>query len=247
MKFKCCVLFVFILFTFFCNAQTSILYIGNSLTYVNDLPQTFKKLCDINGKYLENKVVAYPGYSLYKHLTTVVVPTDNPNLVYTKRINNNDTIISEAIKQLKSRKWDYIYLQDREVDEDSLEYSILQIRKLAPESKIMIFENYMYDSRWSKKYDHRKKRLNIKKFKRLANLINAEVIPVSYCFEKIKKNHSPDLLYDETMHPTNYGTIIIAILLYKNIFKHEKFNFNSETFKITDDEWEILKKIVIKG
>lgn len=247
MSSKLSALIVILFFAFSCFAQTSILFIGNSLTYVNDLPQTFKKLCYANNKNFDIKMVAYPGYSLNNHLTTVIVPTDNPNLVYTKRISNNDTIIPEAIKQLISRKWDYVYLQDREFGEDSIEYAVQQIRKLAPESKIMIFENYMYDSHWSKKYNRKKKKINIQEFKRIANLIKADVIPVSYCFEKIKKKHSPDLLYDETMHPTNFGTLVIAILLYKTIYLHEKFNFYRETFNITNKEWEILKKIVIKN
>src|SRR3972149_8140889 len=87
MKFKINVVIAILFFTLSCNAQTSILFIGNSLTYVNDLPNTFKKLSEINGKYFEIKMVAFPGYSLYNHLTTVIVPTNNPNSVYTKRIN----------------------------------------------------------------------------------------------------------------------------------------------------------------
>ncbi len=247
MSLKKGVLFIVFFIAFSCYAQTTILFIGNSITYVNDLPQTFKKLCDENNKLFDITMVAFPGYSLINHLTKIRVPTDNPNLVWTKRVSNNDTVVPESIKQIQSKKWDYIYLQDREYEEDSTEFAVQKIRKLSQDSKIMIFENYMYDSRWSKKYDHRKKKANTREFKRIAKLINADVIPASYFFEKIKKKHSSELLYDETMHPKYFGTIVIAILIYKTIYPHEKFSFNCETFKITDKEWKILKKIIKKN
>lgn len=247
MKLKLIVLFIIICFSNNCFSQRSILFIGNSLTYVNDLPLVFNNICKINNKEFYTKMVAFPGYSLTNHLNSVIITTDNPNFVWRKYVSTNDTIVPDAILQLKSRKWDYIYLQDRSVDEDSIEYAVKQIRLLAPESKIIIFETYMGDSRWSKKYDKKKKKKNITNCNLLAKLINAEVILVGYCFEKIKKKYSYELLYDETMHPTIFGTTIIAVLMFKKIFPNTNIQLNQETINVTDEEWKILKQKVIKS
>jgi hypothetical protein len=48
-------------------APLRILFIGNSLTYVNDLPALVQAIGKANGEKVETRMVAYPDYSLEDH------------------------------------------------------------------------------------------------------------------------------------------------------------------------------------
>ncbi len=62
---------IFLLIAVVCNSiaqkQTSILFIGNSLTYTNDLPQLVKAAAEENGHDVTTKMVAKPNYALMDH------------------------------------------------------------------------------------------------------------------------------------------------------------------------------------
>ena len=47
--------------------QTRILFVGNSLTYSNDLPALVENLARSDGKNVSAKMIAFPNYSLEDH------------------------------------------------------------------------------------------------------------------------------------------------------------------------------------
>lgn len=49
------------------DSKTNILFIGNSLTYTNDLPALVKEEAKKNGKMVKTKMIAYPNYGLEDH------------------------------------------------------------------------------------------------------------------------------------------------------------------------------------
>ncbi|HMT12136.1 MAG TPA: hypothetical protein PKA39_11010 [Ignavibacteria bacterium] len=53
----------------FCNDTTRILFIGNSYTYVNDLPTLFKELSASGGKHVFTDISAPGGYTLEGHFS----------------------------------------------------------------------------------------------------------------------------------------------------------------------------------
>jgi hypothetical protein len=66
-----------------------ILFIGNSLTYTNDLPGTVGRLASVAGDSFEVESVAYPNYALIDHV-------HGP---------------SDAVGLIRSEAWDYVVLQ----------------------------------------------------------------------------------------------------------------------------------------
>ncbi len=65
-----------------------ILFIGNSLTYSNDLPKMVRELGAAEGRAIETTSAAYPNFSLEDHF--------------------ND---GRALKLLRKAKWDFVILQ----------------------------------------------------------------------------------------------------------------------------------------
>ncbi len=72
--------------------KKSILFIGNSYTYVNDLPQTLVKLADSGGYEIVTGMSAPGGWTLRQHDTA-----------------------EPALNKLKERQWDFVVLQEQSV------------------------------------------------------------------------------------------------------------------------------------
>src|SRR3954468_22810560 len=66
-----------------------VLFIGNSLTYTNDLPGTVGLLASVAGDSFEVESVAYPNYALIDHI-------HGP---------------SDAVGLIRNKAWDYVVLQ----------------------------------------------------------------------------------------------------------------------------------------
>jgi len=49
------------------NSVHSILFVGNSLTYTNNLPELVAKIANDNGVAVETTILAYPNYALEDH------------------------------------------------------------------------------------------------------------------------------------------------------------------------------------
>lgn len=224
----------------FCYSQSSILFVGNSITYVNDLPAVFDTIARANARSIYIKSVAYPGFSLKNHLNSVLKQTHNPDFMWRERLSATDTTLPEAVRTLKQRQWEYIYLQDRQSGEDSIEYALKQIRKMAPDSRIMLFGNYVYQTPESPKNEARRNLKNAKQLEKLCSLIDATLIPANTVFLEIKRSFPDEVLFDDTMHPTAFGTRIIALLLYTRMYGESGQPVNRHTLAMTDRQWLIV-------
>jgi hypothetical protein len=67
-----------------------VLFIGNSYTYVNDLPGTFAVLAKAGGHPIHTGMVAPGGWTLAEHLNS-----------------------PQALSALQSSKWDFVVLQEQ--------------------------------------------------------------------------------------------------------------------------------------
>ncbi|MBK5259070.1 MAG: SGNH/GDSL hydrolase family protein [Thermoanaerobaculia bacterium] len=65
-----------------------ILFVGNSLTYSNDMPAIVKALGKADGRMIDVSVAAYPNFSLEDHLAD-----------------------GRALKMLRKSKWDFVVMQ----------------------------------------------------------------------------------------------------------------------------------------
>ncbi len=73
-------------------SQLQILFVGNSYTFQNDLPQTLEEMLNESGYQAEIEMQANPAWSLLKHAQS-----------------------EYAIDKIKSRRWDYVILQEQSV------------------------------------------------------------------------------------------------------------------------------------
>lgn len=194
---------------------TRILFIGNSYTFMNDLPGTFKKLAESGGETVITDISAISGATLAKH-------SRNKN----------------TINKIKNGKWDYVVLQEHSlgtlVDSfkvnntyPAVEYLDSLIKK--QKAKTLLYMTWgrkrggaqVLDTLRTKYYkDYFEMQTVIEKsYRDLGKKIGAEIIPAGLAWESvIKKYYFANLWQKDESHPNIEGTYLNACVFYATIF-----------------------------
>lgn len=211
---------VFFFFTFFVftnvNAQTiRVLFIGNSLTFANDMPLMFKQLAQSAGKQVFTEDATSGGATLQNHLNS-----------------------TSTISKIQQGNWDYVVLQEQsqlpswENDRDSMFYPYAKsldsiIKAYNPCGKTVFFLTYAHrngdlgilqnggsDTYWDMQQRIRDGYMEI------ADSLNAMVCPVGWAFRQSRILYPNLELYQpDHNHPTDTGTYIGACAFYSTIFQ----------------------------
>jgi len=192
-------------------ASTKILFIGNSITYYNQMPAIFKSMAEAGGKntyvfqWVQGGVVL--GYFALNPIA--------PEVIY-------------------KTKWDYVILQDGDYhiiypeEHQRLAGYVNSLKNLIlgnnPDTKILFHmlhalkdglfhDNVYYDyTAFTQKI--------IEGTTAFAKLVDLKISPVGIAWNDIVVNHPEIELYNpDNMHPTYAGSYLIACVNYSAIFK----------------------------
>ena len=208
-----------LLFSLLAGLQTSkaqdtlsVLFIGNSFTFMNDMPLTFKEIAKSKGKTVHVERVTEGGKSLDWH--------SQQEITY---------------KTIQSRKWDYVILQElsntpAQPDSKTEVISLPFFRKLADTvranaecTQIMLYMTWGYkngNSQWSEinTYETMQARIT-NTYLRYVDLLSAQVSPVGQVWSQIRKSYPALELYDpDNFHPSPLGSYLSACTFYASIF-----------------------------
>ncbi|AYQ34630.1 hypothetical protein DTQ70_21770 [Runella sp. SP2] len=223
-----------------CIAQkdtSHVLFIGNSLTYSNDMPAILQQMFE-TGK--DKNYILYsatlPGITLEQHLELLLSNTDEKVSTGRQLVLGKDTF--------QKRKFDYVILQEAtvrmlipEIRKQSFR-CIEQLDSLIKENggKTVLYQNYpiynyphsyclpdpvkfKYDSDafyCSEELLNSKQEVEIlvKACTEIGNRIGAKITPIGQAFEQLKRlNPRYDLLSDDG-HPSKVGSYLIASFFY---------------------------------
>lgn len=190
----------------------SVLFIGNSFTFMNEMPNTFREIAKSKGKMVHVERVTEGGKSLDWH--------SKQEKTYTT---------------LRSRKWDYVILQelsntpaqpDSKTETISLPFFRQladSIRKNAECTQIMLYMTWGYkngNSQWAEisTYESMQARIS-NTYMRYSDLISAQLSPVGAVWSQVRKSYPALELYDaDTFHPSPLGSYLSAATFYAAIF-----------------------------
>lgn len=198
----------------FATAQdtVSVLFIGNSFTFMHEMPNTFREIAKSKGKVVHVERVTEGGKSMDWH---------------SKQEKTYTTI--------KSRKWDYVVLQELSntpaQPESKIETISLpffrqvadSIRKNAACTQIMLYMTWGYkngNSQWAEinTYEAMQARIT-NTYLRFTDLLNAQVSPVGSVWSQVRSSYPALELYDvDTFHPSPLGSYLSAATFYASIF-----------------------------
>ena len=186
-----------------------VLFVGNSYTYVNDLPTMFSELSRSGGHKVEVSTVAEGGFTLADHV--------------------NSAQFSEA---LTSNQWDYVVLQEQS-QTPSVEY--LRINFMYPAARTLVKQiravnaQPLFFSTWAHRggfpengmtnYESMQYQID-QGYLRIAYELNLPVVPVGVAwFRALNKYPSLQLWQDDGSHPSEQGTYLAACVFYVTFFK----------------------------
>ncbi len=169
-------------------AETRILFVGNSLTYTNDLPGMVERLGRLDGRRIETHMLALPNYSLGDHL-------DAGN-----------------VQKLARERWDLVVLQQGPSSlEESRRDLIRDSKRIAALFKdtrvamLMVWPARQYAASWDRV---------IESYTLAAQAVNGVVIPAGVAVRSAAKLR---VLGEDGFHPSMAGTYLAALVTYRAI------------------------------
>jgi hypothetical protein len=177
---------------------TRILFVGNSLTYTNDVPAIVEELARSAGQPVETATIAYPNYSLADHLAA-----------------------GEAARRIGSEHWDFIVLQQgpSALPESRIELtaSTRQFAALAEprQARIGLFAVWPASDRRSA-FDSVSM-----SYQAAATAVDGAFFPVGNAWQFAWERAPALALYGaDGFHPAPLGSLLAALVIYRGIVQH---------------------------
>ncbi len=179
-----------------------VLFIGNSFTFVNDLPAMLEKLS--GGEITYGKVLRGGAY-----LKWYADPAHE---------------LGVQVREKAQEKWDAVILQDQSFnparDKDDCVNQTKILTALFPETPVFMYQTWAYRDGSDKlkntglTYDEMKEKL-YDAYNAAAEAVNGRRVPVGFGFAEVKRIAPEiDLYTEDSYHPSPAGTYLAACLFY---------------------------------
>ncbi len=218
------------------NLQTSesctrVLFIGNSYTYVNDLPTTFMNLARAGGHKTEVGMSAQGGWMLADHVKS-----------------------SDTIAKINSEKWNFVVLQEQS-EVPSIQSSRTQVMYSA--AHVLVDDARqagavpIFFITWAHRdglpasgmpnYASMQAQIN-NGYLVTAQALNSPVAPVGVAWQDVRDQYPQiNLWQDDGSHPTPEGTYLAACVFYADIFRQNPEGLPYQANLPTDTAQDLQK------
>lgn len=204
---------LFVLAALSATAQERVLFVGNSLTYFNDMPQIFESIATEKGHDVSVHSYTVGGTGLAEHLAA-----------------------GEVIRVIQSERWDKMVLQPGSGESAGMTLSTdavaRVVRQLAdilhegsPEAKVYLYEisngitpgdgrgdyqTYLYSQ-------HR----ILDTVRRIARLAGVPFAPAGECFREHYAEHHDLMLHSafNDIHPNLAGSYLVACAIFETLYE----------------------------
>lgn len=253
------------------SEQLNVLFIGNSLTYFYDMPQTLQKMLEETNPNIKIDQITNPGQSLSGHLSDIVTSKTENGISVRKK---EDGEFTETELKLKEKKWDIIILQTGTVSvlipknrEIKVNKAVSDIKDLAdnPNCEFILFNTWPSKKEYPKKYCYSGYSIDksiedidycspiIENLEQEIELINesyrlvAEKNEIKKSdngtkFHKILTEYPEIELYDDNIHPNANGSFLNACVFYQMLTNRKATDLKYNG-EIEPKTAELLKKI----
>lgn len=182
------------------------LFIGNSHTYFNDMPDIFKKLCASNGIEADCVMLAHGGMGLDFHL-------NQPEVKYNILYGGYDYVILQHIAHPFE-------------NEEVMISSGIELNKWIREGNAT---PVLYMT-WSEKDNPEGQEKMTNAYRRLGAEINAIVAPVGVSWwSLIDSNPEIELYYSDGKHASEKGSLLAACTIFAAIFNKNPISDGENT------------------
>lgn len=253
------------------SEELNVLFIGNSLTYFYDMPQTLQMMLNETHPNIKIDQSTFPGQSLSGHLSDIIT-SRTQNGISTRKKEEGET--TETEKKIAEKNWDIIILQTGTVSvlipenrELKVNKAISDIKKLVsnPKCKFILFntwpakneypEQYCYPSRFIDKSIEKDKCCSptLVSLEQENKLINESYDLVAQKNSLLKSDNGtkyykvlteyPEIeLYEDESHPNKYGAFLNACVFYQMLTDNKASELKYNG-EIEPKPAELLKRI----
>ncbi|MEH6538349.1 MAG: DUF4886 domain-containing protein [Psychroserpens sp.] len=226
------------------SEELNVLFIGNSLTYFYDMPQTLQMMLNETHPNIKIDQSTFPGQSLSGHLSDIIT-SRTENGISTRKKEEGETTETEI--KIAEKNWDIIILQTGTVSvlipenrDLKVNKAISDIKKLVsnPKCKFILFhtwpskneypEKYCYPSRMIDKSIEKERCCSqtLENLEQETKLINESYDLIAQKnnllksdngnkFYEVLTNHTEIELYEDDIHPNKYGAFLNACVFYQ--------------------------------
>jgi hypothetical protein len=210
---------------------TRVLFIGNSYTYVNDLPTTFMNLARAGGHKTEVGMSAQGGWMLADHVKS-----------------------SDTISMISSKKWSFVVLQEQS-EVPSIQSSRTQ--EMYPAARVLVDDVRQAGAvpifliTWAYRdglpangmpnYESMQAQID-NGYLITAQALSSPVAPVGVAWFHVRNQYPQiNLWQDDGSHPTPEGTYLAACVFYADIFRQSPEGLSYQANLPTDTAQELQK------
>jgi hypothetical protein len=211
------------------GACTRVLFLGNSYTYVNDLPATFARLAQSAGRPVQTGMIANGGETLAQHAAS-----------------------AESRDRINSQGWSYVVLQEQSdtpaTDSGRDDYMFPAARSLARNIEDagavpMFFMTWAHrDGEPSAGLTYQTMQQQIDAaYSGISGELHVPVAPVGFTWFIVRADHPELALWsDDGSHPSVAGTYLAACVFYASIFRESPVGLSFHG-GVTDDQARVLQ------
>jgi len=203
------------------KVDLNILFVGNSLTYVNDLPALVSEIAKEDGVNLAYRTIAFPNYSIDDHLA--------------------GTNIQDAFKR---EKFDFLVAQQGPSalpeSQELLKASAIRLSEICASNNTR-FALYMV---WPELYRDKVRDDVIASYANAAKASNALLCRAGLAW---KNALSLPLYGADKFHPSIHGSVLAAMVIYASIKEKKDLDFlkTSKWPEISEDQLAIMKEAAL--
>jgi hypothetical protein len=188
-------------------ACVRVLFLGNSYTYVNDLPTVFREIAGSGGRNVETAMVGAGGETLAGHAAS-----------------------DESLASIRGSGWQYVVLQEqseipsvaalRQSEMYPAARSLAQIIRASGATPLLL-ETWAHRDGWPDySLDYAAMQVAVDQgYRGLAAELGLHVAPAGEAWQvAVRQEPAITLWQDDGSHPTRAGTYLAACVLYARIF-----------------------------
>ena len=176
-----------------------VLFIGNSYTYVNDLPWLTQQLVESakETRTLETEMVVVGGATLKSHW---------------KR--------GKALRLLKAKRWDYVVLQEQSTLPITNPKEMYKYASLFDSEIKRVNSQTVFYLTWAKQNQPETQQILTDSYMNIARELKAKVAAVGIAWQKVQEaNPKLNLYNSDESHPSPIGTYVAACVFYTIFFQ----------------------------
>jgi uncharacterized protein DUF4886 len=201
-------------------APIKVLFIGNSFTARNNLPDLVAHLAQSRGKQFEHHLISAGGASLRMHW------------------NKGD-----AQKAIQQARYDYVVLQEQSTLPIKNPLRMHEnIRLFDQEIKASGAKTALYLT-WARQNEPETQKAITGAYRAIGEELGARLVPVGVAWQNFIRKHRHPVLHDaDKSHPTLAGSYLAACVFFAVLFDESSIGIPTDLKGMTRAEAELLQK-----